>query len=111
MRRTEPWYGYDIASRIMALHWFAACWSSLLQREMGPIIVIIAGVVTHQPLQMMFVQHDSMIEQISCKLPTQRSATLFCHGLRKLIRMGWMPKLFAVHKTSSLKFPARSKIR
>jgi len=50
------WVGYDIASRIIALHGFAARWSSLLQREMRPIIVVLAAVRTHQPLKMMFVQ-------------------------------------------------------
>ena len=43
--------------------------------------------------------------------PTQRSATPFCHGLRKLLRFGWMPKLFTVLMTSLLKFAARSKIK
>jgi hypothetical protein len=43
--------------------------------------------------------------------PTQRSATPFCHGLRKLVCLGVMPKLFTVLMTSSLKFAARSKIR
>lgn len=45
------WVGYDIASRIITLHGFAARWSSLLQREMRPIIVVIAAVRTHQPLK------------------------------------------------------------
>src|SRR6266550_2101277 len=26
------------------------------------------------------------------QLPTQRSATPFCHGLRKAVRIGWLPK-------------------
>jgi hypothetical protein len=26
------------------------------------------------------------------QLPTQRSAMPFCHGLRKLVRLGWTPK-------------------
>jgi hypothetical protein len=38
------------------------------------------------------------------QFPTQRSAMPFCHGLRKLLRFGWRPKLFAVLMTSSLKF-------
>src|ERR1035441_2133653 len=45
------------------------------------------------------------------QLPTQRSATPFCHGLRKLVRFGSIPKLFTVLDTSSLKFAPRSKIR
>jgi putative transposase len=38
-------------------------------------------------------------------------ATPFCHGLRKLVRLSWMPKLFTVSITSLLKLVARSKIR
>jgi hypothetical protein len=32
---------------------------------MRPIIVIIADVLTHQPLQMMFIQDDDVIQQVS----------------------------------------------
>src|ERR1017187_8652632 len=28
------------------------------------------------------------------QLPTKRSATPFCQGLRKLVRFGWVPKFF-----------------
>src|ERR1035437_1307781 len=45
------------------------------------------------------------------QLPTKRSATPFCHGLRKLVFFGSMPKLLIVLTTSPLKFIARSKIR
>src|ERR1039458_4551246 len=132
----------------------------LLQREVRPILVVIANVFSHQPFQMPLVEHDYMIEQIPSaitnpafcntvlpwtleagplgldaealhcadnflievccairssksrlQLPTQRSATPFCHGLWKLVRLDWMPKLFIVLTTSSLKFAARSKIR
>ncbi len=39
------------------------------------------------------------------------SATPFWHGLRKLVRLVWMPKLAKVSTTSPLKFAARSEIR
>src|ERR1035437_6307001 len=45
------------------------------------------------------------------QLPTKRSATPFCHGLRKLVFFGSMPKLLIVLTTSPLKFIARPKIR
>jgi hypothetical protein len=42
---------------------------SLLQREMRPILVVIANVGAHRPFQMPFVEHDDMIKQISSAIP------------------------------------------
>jgi hypothetical protein len=64
-----------------------------------------------ETLEMPFVEDDDVIEQVLRQLPTKRSATPFCPGLRKLVRLGSMPKLLMVLTTSSLKFAARSKIR
>jgi hypothetical protein len=58
---------------------------------------------------MPFIHHDHVVKEIPAAVanPT-RSATPFCHGLRKLVRFGWMPKLFTVSMTSSLKFAPRA---
>jgi hypothetical protein len=60
---------------------------------------------------MPLVEHDDISNMSLRQLPTKHSATPFCHGLRKLVRFGSMPKLLMVLTTSSLKFVARSKIR
>jgi hypothetical protein len=57
----------------------------LRQSEMRTVLMIIADVLSHQPLQ----------------LPTQRSATPFCHGLRKAVRTGRLP-ISRVNDTTSL---------
>jgi hypothetical protein len=35
------------------------------------------------------------------QLPTQRSATPFCHGLRKAVRVGWLPMSLTAETTSA----------
>ena len=111
VQTAESRHGYDPASCIGNPHFFTTCRRSLPQREMRPVLVVVADVLVHQPLQMPYVQNDDVIQQISSAISPQRSATPFCHGLRKLVCLGVMPKLFTVLMTSSLKFAARSKIR
>src|ERR1035441_8915989 len=47
----------------------------LLQREVRPILVVIANVFSHQPFQMPLVEHDYMIEQI----PSAITNPAFCN--------------------------------
>src|ERR1700719_1364409 len=42
------------------------------------------------------------------QLPAQRSATPFCHGLRKVVRVGWLPISLTAETTSSPNFASRS---
>src|ERR1700730_4304057 len=42
------------------------------------------------------------------QLPTQRSATPFCHGLRKAVRVGWLPISLTAETTSAPNFASRS---
>jgi len=78
---------------------------------MRPVLVIITDVDIYEAFQMPFVEDDHMIEQSRRQLPTNRSAMPFCRGLLKLVRFGWMPKLFMVSMTSPSKLDARSKIK
>jgi hypothetical protein len=36
---------------------------------MRPIVVVIANEFGHEPLQMAFIQHDDMIEQVTAGVP------------------------------------------
>src|SRR5215510_3813379 len=45
------------------------------------------------------------------QLPTQRSATPFCHGLRKAVRNGTLPIAFTDETTSLPNFASRSNSR
>src|ERR1700751_1177941 len=45
------------------------------------------------------------------QLPTQRSATPFRFGLRKAVRVGWLPVSLTAETTSAPNFASRSKAR
>ena len=57
-------------------------------------------VFVHKPFQMPLIENDHMVEQIPAAgaYPAFRNA--FCHGLRKLVGFGPIPKLFTVSVTS-----------
>src|SRR6266481_7988179 len=50
----------------------------LRQSKMGPILMVVADIVAHEPFQMPFVQYDHMIEQVAAAAshPTLRHAVL-----------------------------------
>jgi hypothetical protein len=78
---------------------------------MRSVFMVITNVFADQAFQMPFVENNHTVKQVPPAIANQRSATPFCHGLRKLVRVGWMPKLFTVSITSSLKLAPRSKIK
>jgi len=61
----RPWFGQPESRRL------------LLQGIMNAVVVVILEVISKQPTEMGFVQDDHRRQ-----LPTQRSATPFCQGLR-----------------------------
>jgi hypothetical protein len=109
--------GYPALASLYSWHPHRTCsrshdrqaFSSPTQDESG--LHGIADVLVHETYKMPFVQNDQIVEKIQTTVPTQRSATPFCHGLRKLVRFGWMPKLLTTSIISALKLEPRSKIR
>ena len=69
MQAIKPRYRYDSATGIGTLLCLTTVRSSLLQREVRPVIVVVADVLAHQSLQMPFVEHDHMVEQIATAIP------------------------------------------
>jgi len=65
MQTAESRYGNDLCSCRRAGRRCPACRSLLIQAEMRPIVVVIANEFGHEPLQMAFIQHDDMIEQVT----------------------------------------------
>jgi hypothetical protein len=47
VQATDSQHGHDPASRIGALQCFTVCRSSLLQREMRPVVVVVTDVLGH----------------------------------------------------------------
>jgi len=69
MQAAKPRHREDSATGFGTLFCFTTVRSSLLQREVRSVIVIIADVVGHESLQMPFVEHDHMVEQIATAIP------------------------------------------
>ena len=74
--------------------------------------MVVVNVFGQQPLEMPLIDRDDMIEQFPTAASYKTfSAIPFCHGLRKLVCFGSMPKLLIVATASYPKLVARSKIR
>jgi len=65
MQTAEPGHGYDLATGTGILCCRTTGGRSLRQREMHPVIVIVADVIVHRALQMPFIENDHMVEQIA----------------------------------------------
>ena len=85
MQAAESWHGYDPATRIVLVMHFTTRRSSFFQREMSPVVVVIADVLVHQAFQMPFVEHDDMVEQIT---PAVADPTLFNAVLPRTAKAG-----------------------
>jgi hypothetical protein len=57
VQTAESRHGYNPALCIWNPHFFTTCRRSLPQREMRPVLVVVADVLVHQPLQMPYVQN------------------------------------------------------
>jgi hypothetical protein len=64
MQAAESRHGNDLATCTVIDLGFTSCRSFLLQCEMRSVFVVIADVLAHQSLQMPFVEHDDVVEQI-----------------------------------------------
>jgi len=111
MQADDSGHRYGPTTAALIHLYFTKSRRSLLQGQMRSVVVVVTDVFVYQAIQMPLIHNDHMVEQFRRQLPTQRFATPFCHGLRTLVRLGWMPKLFTVSIASSLKLAPRSKIR
>ena len=65
MQAAEPGHHDDFAPGLRATHRYATGRRFLRQREMRPVLVVVADVLVHQAFQMAFIQNDHMVEQIA----------------------------------------------
>lgn len=65
VQAAELRHGYNLTTHICIGRSYPTTRCSLLQREMGPVFVIVADVLGHQPFQVPLVKHDHMVEQVS----------------------------------------------
>jgi hypothetical protein len=78
MQAAEPWHGYDSAICVGIRLFSTPRRSSLLQRKMRPVVVVVADVPAHQSSQMPFIEHDDMVEQVAATVanPALRDTVL-----------------------------------
>ena len=69
MQAAEPWHRNNLATRIGSAHCFTRIGCSLRQREVRPIVVVIADILFHQTSHMPFVENDHMVVQIPTTVP------------------------------------------
>ena len=78
MHATKPWHRYHPTTNIGILLCLATRRRSLGQRKMSPVLVVIMDVLTHEALQMPFVENNHVVEQVSAAAtdPTLGDAVL-----------------------------------
>lgn len=99
MQAAKSWHGYDSAISGGIRLIFTIRRGSLIQRKVRPVVMVVTNILAHQSFQVSFVEHYHVVSKSRLQLPTQRSATPFCQGLFRLVRLGRMPKLFTVLTT------------
>ena len=78
MNTAKPWHGYNTATFVGAFLGLTVSGRFLRQREVRPVVLIVADVVIHQAFQMAFVQNNHMVKQIASTVanPTFCNAVL-----------------------------------
>ncbi len=108
VQSTESREGVDCTQGSTSPRYWSTGWRVLGESEVSTIFVVVAHILGHQPLEVLLIQYDHVIQHRSRRqLPTQRSATRSCHGLRKAVRVGWLPKSFTAEITSVPNFESR----
>ena len=64
MQTAHPWHRYYSATCIGVAHCRATGRRSFPQREMRPVVVMVADILAHQPFQMPSIENDHMVEEI-----------------------------------------------
>jgi len=78
---------------------------------MSPVLVEVTGILVYQAFQVPFVENDHVVEQVPAAVANPTLGNTVLPRTSETFRFGWMPKLFTVLTTSSLKLAPRSKIK
>lgn len=65
MEAAEPWHGDNFAAGACILRCHTASWSLLVEPKMRSVVIVVIDVLTHQALQMAFIENDHMVEQVA----------------------------------------------
>src|ERR1700758_4511005 len=78
VQSTESREALNLASERRTVRDRPTRWRVLSEPQMCPILVVVAHILSHQPLQMSLVQDDHVIQQVAsaASYPTLRNAVL-----------------------------------
>ena len=100
--------GLNLALARRANFCCTTCWRVLRESKMRPVLMVIEQVRRHQSFEMPLIQDDHVVQQVSSATSYQRSATPFCHGQPKAVRVGSLPMSLTAESTSAPNFASRS---
>jgi len=83
--------GLNLAFTRKANFCCTTCWSVLRKSKMSPVLMVVELVGRQQSFEMPLIQDYHVVSKSRRQLPTQRSATPFCHGQPKAVRVGSRP--------------------
>jgi hypothetical protein len=69
VQSAESTEGENFAPRSRTHRCWPTCWRILGESEVRPIFMIIANVLGHQPLQVLLIQDDHVVQQVSAATP------------------------------------------
>ena len=107
METAKPRDGDDLRNHRCILCSLSSSRGSFVQPKVRPVIVEVANIFVHEALQVAFIQHDHVVEQIAAA----GAYPSFGHTVLPWASEAGALKLLIVATTSSLKLLPRSKIR
>lgn len=69
VQTAESRQGVNLASHRSAYRGWPTCWRILRESEVRPILMVVANVLGHQPLEVLLIQDDHVVQQVSSTTP------------------------------------------
>jgi hypothetical protein len=67
-------------------------WRILRESEVSPIFMVVTNIVEKQPLEVLLIQYDHVVQQISSATPDPALCHTVLPRAAKAVRVGWLPK-------------------
>jgi hypothetical protein len=99
VQSTESREGVDRAISPISDRYWPTGWRILRESEVRPIFMVIANIFGHQPLEVLLIQHDHVVQQVSSATPDPALCDAVLPRTAKG-SAGWLPKSFTAEITS-----------
>jgi hypothetical protein len=109
MKPTESRPGYDFPSGWRHHRAWSTTGCVLPEAKMSPVLVVVEQIQRHQPFEMPLIQEDYVVQQVAPATSHPALRNPVCQGLRKAVRVGWLPISLTAATTSAPNFASRSK--